>query len=84
MSEEELKAIEEVKRELTDEDRREYMSSWFAKDLDIILNLIEKQQKEIETQNKMMDTICSDVAFELSYDTEDVKIRYRKKVENEK
>lgn len=54
-SKEEKKAIEEVKRELTNEDRREYMSSWFAKDLDIILNLISKQQKEIEEKDRLID-----------------------------
>lgn len=48
MSEEEKKAIEDIKRELTDKDRREYMSNWFANDLDIIVNLIEKQNKELE------------------------------------
>ena len=48
MSEEEKKAIEDIKRELTDLDRREYMSNWFANDLDIIVNLIEKQNKELE------------------------------------
>ena len=48
MSEEEKKAVEDIKRELSDEDRKEYMSSWFAKDLDIAVNLIEKLQKENE------------------------------------
>ena len=46
MNEEEKKAVEDIKKELSDEDRREYMSSWFAKDLDIAVNLIEKLQKE--------------------------------------
>ena len=48
MNEEEKKTIEDIKRELSDEDRKEYMSSWFAKDLDIAVNLIEKLQKENE------------------------------------
>lgn len=46
MNEEEKKAVEDIKKELSDEDRREYMSRWFAKDLDIAVNLIEKLQKE--------------------------------------
>lgn len=45
MNEEEKEAVEDIKRELSDEDRKEYMSSWFAKDLDIAVNLIEEQQK---------------------------------------
>lgn len=55
MNEEEKKAVEDIKKELSDEDRREYMSSWFAKDLDIVVNLIEKLQKEnkeLKKENK--------------------------------
>lgn len=48
MNKEEKKAVEDIKRELSDEDKKEYMSSWFAKDLDIAVNLIEKLQKENE------------------------------------
>ena len=46
LSNEEKKAIDDIKRELTDEDRREYMNKWFADDLQILVNLIEKLQKE--------------------------------------
>lgn len=46
ISEEEKKALEDLKIELTDTDKREYFSNWFAKDLDIIVNLIERQQAE--------------------------------------
>ena len=48
LSDEEKKAIDDIKRELTDKDRREYMNKWFADDLQILVNLIEKQSKEIE------------------------------------
>ena len=48
MIDEEKKAIDDIKRELTDEDRREYMNKWFADDLQILVNLIDKQSKEIE------------------------------------
>lgn len=54
MTEEEKKAVEDIKRELSDEERKEYMSSWFAKDLDIAVNLIEKLQKENEELKKLM------------------------------
>ena len=52
MNEKEKKAVEDIKKELSDEDRKEYMSSWFAKDLDIAVNLIEKLQKENEEWQK--------------------------------
>ena len=42
------RAIREIKRELADEDRKEYMSRWFAKDLEILVYYIEKLQKENE------------------------------------
>lgn len=42
------RAIREIKRELADEDRKEYMSRWFAKDLEILIYYIEKLQKENE------------------------------------
>ena len=48
MNEEERKAIEDITREITDEDRKEYMNKWFLDDLTILIKLIEKQQKEIE------------------------------------
>ena len=52
LSDEEKKAIDDIKRELTDEDRREYMNKWFADDLQILVNLIDKQSKEIEELKK--------------------------------
>lgn len=60
MSEEEKKAIEDIKRELTDLDRREYMSNWFANDLDIIVNIIEKQNnrlEQLEKENEQLEEI---------------------------
>ena len=45
------RAIREIKRELADEDRKEYMSRWFAKDLEILVYYIEKLQKENEELN---------------------------------
>ena len=48
-------AIKRVKRELTDEDKREYMSSWFAEDLDTALSYIE----ELEKNNKDYDLIMN-------------------------
>lgn len=57
MSDEEKKAIDEINRELTDEDRREYMNKWFADDLQTLVNLIEKQQKEIELKNLDLTTV---------------------------
>lgn len=42
------RAIREIKRELADKDRKEYMSRWFAKDLEILIYYIEKLQKENE------------------------------------
>lgn len=57
MTEEEKKAIEDLRRELTDEDRREYFSNWFAKDLDIILNLIQKQQEQLENKDRQIKQI---------------------------
>lgn len=41
MTEIEEKAYKDIRRELTDKDRREYMSNWFAKDLDIIMDLLD-------------------------------------------
>ncbi len=38
------RALREIKRELADKDRREYMSRWFAKDLEILVYYIEKLQ----------------------------------------
>lgn len=55
MNEEEKEAVEDIKRELSDEDRKEYMSSWFAKDLDIAVNLIEKLQKENEKYKRLSE-----------------------------
>ena len=55
MNEEEKKAVEDIKKELSDEDRREYMSSWFAKDLDIAVNLIlilQKENKVLKKENE--------------------------------
>ena len=52
LSDEEKKAYDDIKRELTDVDRREYMNKWFADDLQILVNLIEKQSKEIEELKK--------------------------------
>lgn len=50
------RAIREIKRELADEDRKEYMSRWFAKDLEILVYYIEKLQKENEElKNKIME-----------------------------
>lgn len=40
------RALREIKRELADKDRREYMSRWFAKDLEILVYYIEKLQLE--------------------------------------
>ena len=54
MTDEEIKAIKEIERELTDEDRKEYMSKWFALDLKILLNLIQKQKEEIEKKNRQL------------------------------
>lgn len=62
MNEEEKKAIEDIKRELSDEDKKEYMSSWFAKDLDIAVNLIEKLQKENEEYKKAIDVVNKEKA----------------------
>ena len=46
-------AIKRVKRELTDADKREYMSSWFAEDLDAVLAYIEElESNKIETISK--------------------------------
>lgn len=58
MNEEEKEAVEDIKRELSDEDRKEYMSSWFAKDLDIAVNLIEKLQKENEELKEKWNRDC--------------------------
>ncbi len=55
MNDQEKKAVEDIKRELSDEDRKEYMSSWFAKDLDIAVNLIEKLQKENEKYKRLSE-----------------------------
>lgn len=55
MNEQEKKAVEDIKRELSDEDQKEYMSSWFAKDLDIAVNLIEKLQKENEKYKRLSE-----------------------------
>lgn len=68
MNEEEKKAIEDIKRELSDEDKKEYMSSWFAKDLDIAVNLIEKLQKEneeLKESNKIYDLQGSNINLEI-------------------
>ena len=46
--------IKRVKRELTDEDKREYMSSWFAEDLDTLLSYIETLE---QLPNKIRDKI---------------------------
>lgn len=40
------RALKDIKRELTDEDRREYMNGWFAKDLDILVYYVEKLRLE--------------------------------------
>ena len=49
MSEEERKAIEDITREITDEDRKEYMSKWFLDDLTILIKLINKQDFKINS-----------------------------------
>lgn len=46
-TDEEKKAIADLELSLTDPDRREYYSNWFAKDLDLILNIL-KEIKEVE------------------------------------
>lgn len=70
MNEEEKEAVEDIKRELCDEDRKEYMSSWFAKDLDIAVNLIDKLQKENEELHKEIDRMKSLDIYELVEDWE--------------
>lgn len=46
------RAIREIKRELADEDRKEYMSRWFAKDLEILVYYIEKLRNSQPTKRK--------------------------------
>lgn len=46
MTDIEEKAYKDIRRELADKDRREYMSNWFAKDLDIIMNLLDNKLLE--------------------------------------
>ena len=48
----EKKAINDINKELTDEDRREYMSKWFADDLDIIIKLLERLKDEVKKLDK--------------------------------
>lgn len=39
------KAIADLKRELTNPDKREYFSNWFAHDLGLILNIINERRE---------------------------------------
>lgn len=60
------RALREIKRELADEDRREYMSEWFAKDLEILVYYIEKLQlenKQLQENSKVKhnQTILGDI-----------------------
>ena len=66
------RAIREIKRELADEDRKEYMSRWFAKDLEILVYYIEKLQKENE------ELILDNLEYQRMQDIFD-KRTYRKK-----
>lgn len=50
------RAIREIKRELADEDRKEYMSRWFAKDLEILVYYIEK----LRIENKQLLNTLTD------------------------
>lgn len=56
------RAIREIKRELADEDRKEYMSRWFAKDLEILIYYIEKLQKENEQLRTEMNSLKKDIS----------------------
>lgn len=64
MTDEEKKAIKEIERELTDEDRKEYMSKWFALDLKILLNLIQKQKEEIEKKDRQINLMAEEILKE--------------------
>ena len=60
------RALREIKRELADEDRREYMSEWFAKDLEILVYYIEKlrlENKQLQENSKIKhnQTILGDI-----------------------
>lgn len=75
MSDEEKKAIDDIKRELTDEDRREYMNKWFADDLQTLVNLIEKQSKEIEELKEENEKYKNPPFFDEDKYTENDKIK---------
>lgn len=57
MTEIEEKAYKDIRRELANKDRREYMSNWFAKDLDIIMNLLDNGNKEVNMGIKIKNNV---------------------------
>lgn len=54
------KAKKDLKRELTDEDRREYFSNWFANDLDIIVEYIEQLENYLNQISKLLGDVAID------------------------
>lgn len=65
------RAIREIKRELADEDRKEYMSRWFAKDLEILIYYIEKLQKE----NENFEKLNKDYSYSVDIVRENTRLR---------
>lgn len=57
MTDIEEKAYKDIRRELANKDRREYMSNWFAKDLDIIMNLLDNGNKEVNMGIKIKNNV---------------------------
>lgn len=55
------RALREIKRELADEDRREYMSGWFAKDLEVLVYYIEK----LRLENKQLQENCKNLHIKI-------------------
>lgn len=83
MSEEEKKAIEDIKYK--------NKGLWCGKtDVDFLLNLIEKQSKEIEKLNKIINLMAGDIWIECvkengrHFDTEEEVIEFYMKKEMER
>ena len=79
-----LEQLEEFKKEiLLNREASMGVSNYiFMDDEEVfyLLDMVEKQYKELQIKDKMIDKMCLDISNELGIKEENIKIRYRNEV----